>query len=190
MFLLLGGIGTQQALIYFHARWQGWFGVYQSMWMSLTRVNISSLSWIFAHMENNEPMPHFQMIFEFLRYWGLWFNWNMRNAFTFNSQVGVRKYVVKLNVLLLCQLAVLEKSRNLNHEERELRKVIYHHILHLNWCVGVLHSSQSQEYLAPYKGSILCTKLVMVVYFFFRNESYYLQSAHQAKYQKLPFHLL
>ena len=25
------------------------------------------------------PMPHFQIIFEFLRYWGLWFNWNMRN---------------------------------------------------------------------------------------------------------------
>ena len=28
-------------------------------------------------MENNEPMPHFQIIFEFLRYWGLWLNWNI-----------------------------------------------------------------------------------------------------------------
>ena len=54
-------------------------------------------------MENNEAMPHFQIIFEFLMYCGLWFNWNMRNAFTFDLQVGVRKYVVKLKGLLLWQ---------------------------------------------------------------------------------------
>ena len=106
------------------------------VWMSLTRVRLSSFSWVFAHMENNEPMPHSQIIFEFLRYWGLWFNWNMRNAFIFDSQVGVRKYVLKLKGLLLWQLTVLEKSRNLNQEERELCKVTYHHIRHLNWYVG------------------------------------------------------
>ena len=106
------------------------------VWMSLTGVSLSSFNWVFAHMENNEPMLHFQIIFEFLRYWGLWFNWNMRNAFTFDSQVGVSKYVLKLKGLLLWQLTVLEKSRNLNHEERELCKVTYHHIRHLNWCVG------------------------------------------------------
>ena len=102
------------------------------LWMSLTRVNLSSFSWVFAHIENNEPMPHFQIILEFLRYWGLWFNWNMQNAFTFDSQVGVRKYVLKLKGLLLWQLTVLEKSQNLNHEERELCKVTYNHIRHLN----------------------------------------------------------
>ena len=59
--------------------------------MSLTEVSLSFFSWVFAHMENNELMLHFQIIFEFLRYWGLWFNWNMRNAFVFYSQVGVKK---------------------------------------------------------------------------------------------------
>ena len=91
--------------------------------MSLIGVNIYSFSWVFAHMENNEPMPDFQIIFEFLRYWGLWFNWNMRNVFTFDSQVGARNHVVKLKGLFLLQLTVLEKSRNLNHEEREICKV-------------------------------------------------------------------
>ena len=40
------------------------------LWMSLTRVNLSSFSWVFAHIENNEPMSHFQIIFEFLRGYG------------------------------------------------------------------------------------------------------------------------
>ena len=33
---------------------------------------------------------------------------------------------------------VLEKLGNLNHEEGEFGKVTYHHIQHLNWCVGHL----------------------------------------------------
>ena len=74
------------------------------VWMSLTGVNISSFSWVFAHMENNELLPHFQINFEFLMYCGLWFNWNMGNAFTFDLQLGVRKYVVMLKGLLLWQL--------------------------------------------------------------------------------------
>ena len=106
------------------------------VWMQLIGVRLSSFNWVFAHNENSERMPHFQIIFELLRYSGLWFNWNMWNAFTFDSQVGVRKYVVNLKVLLLWQLTVLEKSPNLNHEERELQKVTYHHIHHLNWSVG------------------------------------------------------
>ena len=63
--------------------------------------------------------------------------WNMQNAFTFDLQVGFRKYDVKLKELHLWPLTMLEKSQNLNHEERELCKVTYHPILlHLNWCVG------------------------------------------------------
>ena len=83
---------------FFHAWMLGWFGAVSNLvWMSLIGVSLSSFSWVFAHVEINEPMPHFQFIFEFLRYQRLWFDWNMRNAFTFDSQVGVReKYVVKL----------------------------------------------------------------------------------------------
>ena len=66
------------------------------LWMSLIRVSLSSFNWVFAHMENNEPMPHFKFIFEFLRYCWLWFNWNMWNAITFGPQVVVRKCVLKL----------------------------------------------------------------------------------------------
>ena len=46
-------------------------------------------------------MSHVQIIFQVLAYWGLWFNWNIHNAFTFYSQVGVRKYVAKLKGLLM-----------------------------------------------------------------------------------------
>ena len=52
----------------------------------------------------------------------------------FDSQVGVRKYVVKLEGLLLWQLTVLENSRNLNHEEREL--CAYFYIEHFNKVFG------------------------------------------------------
>ena len=96
------------------------------VWMSLSGVSLSSLSRIFAYMENNELMPHFKFIFEFLRYLGLWFNWNMRNAFTFDLQVGMRKYVVNLKGVCLWQLTVLEKSRNLDHEDSRERAMQGH----------------------------------------------------------------
>ena len=35
---------------------------------------------------------------------------------------------------------------------------------------------RERESICVYKGSILCSKLVMVVYFFFRNESHYLRN--------------
>ena len=92
------------------------------VWMSLTGVSLSSFNWVFAHMENNEPMLHFQIIFDFLRYWGLWFNWNMRNAFTFDSQVGVRKYVLKLKGLLFVAIDnVREVTKSKPWRERTLK---------------------------------------------------------------------
>ena len=61
------------------------------VWMSPIEVNLSSYNGVFAQGEN-ELTPHFQIIFKFLRYWELWFNWNMQNAFTFDSHFGVRIY--------------------------------------------------------------------------------------------------
>ena len=77
-----------------------WTRCINLVWTSLTRVRLSSLCSVFAHMENNELMTHFQIIFEFLRYW---FNWNIGSAFAFDLQVGMRKSVVKLEGLLLWQ---------------------------------------------------------------------------------------
>ena len=67
--------------------------VYQISVDVLIGVRLYSFNWVFTHIKNKEPMPHFQIVFEFLRYWGLWFNRNVWNTFTFYSQVGVRKYV-------------------------------------------------------------------------------------------------
>ena len=86
--------------------------------MSLIGVSQSSFSWAFAHMENNEPMPHFQIIFDLLRHWGLWFNWNMQNAFTFDFANWGEKICCKVKMTFLWQLIVLEKSWNLNYKER------------------------------------------------------------------------
>ena len=82
--------------------------------MSLIGAKLSAINWVFMHIKNNGVMRHFQIIFELLEYWGLWLNGNILNAFTFESQVEVRKYVVKLKELLLWQLTMLEKSRNLD----------------------------------------------------------------------------
>ena len=69
-------------------------------------------------MQNNESMPHFQIIFEFLRYWGLWFNRNMENAFTFQS--WGEKICCKVKIAFIA-------IDNLNHEERTLQGHISSH---------------------------------------------------------------
>ena len=57
---------------------------------------------------------YFQIIIKLLHYWGILFNWDMQIAFTFGLQVGVMKDVAKFKG----QMTMLEKSWNLNHEER------------------------------------------------------------------------
>ena len=42
-----------------------------------------------------------EILFQFLRYWGLQHNWNMRNAFMFDNRHGVKAYIKKLKGILM-----------------------------------------------------------------------------------------
>ena len=47
-------------------------------------------------------------MFQFLRYWGLQRNWNMRNAFMFDNRHGVKAYIKKLKGILMRNFWILE----------------------------------------------------------------------------------
>ena len=49
-----------------------------------------------------------EILFQFLRYWGLQHNWNMRNAFVFDNINGVKAYVKKLKGILMWNFLMLE----------------------------------------------------------------------------------
>ena len=55
-------------------------------------------------------VPHFQVIWVYLTYWGLCFNCSMRNTFAFDSQVGVKKYVPRLFFMVIFIVKYVEES--------------------------------------------------------------------------------
>ena len=74
----------------------------------------------------------FGIAFKFIRHWGLLLHiWHMRNAFIFDEQSGVHRYVLRLKGVLLWQLSLLERSSIFDHEERQACKLVGHHIRHL-----------------------------------------------------------
>ena len=103
------------------------------VWISLSAVKLSSFNWGFAHMENSGVMPHFQINFESLRYWVLWFNCIMWNVFTFDLQIEVRKYVVVQRTSLVAIESVREVTQS-EPQGSQLCKVTCKHNKHLNWC--------------------------------------------------------
>ena len=102
-----------------------------AIWMSLTGVIHSPFKWVFAQVELGGLSPSSQIILDYLRYYGLWFTWHMRNAFIFDEQRGVHRYVLRLKGFLLWQFSLLEMSSMFNHEERQVCKLVGHHIRHL-----------------------------------------------------------
>ena len=55
----------------------------------------------------------------------------MRNAFISDEQSGGHRYVIRLKGFLLWQLSLLEMSSIFDHEERQVCKLVGHHIRHL-----------------------------------------------------------
>ncbi len=95
-----------------------------AIWMSISGVARSPFKWVFALLGWEEVAPHYHFILSYLRYWGLCFIWQMRNAFVFDAQQGVRKYMVKLKGVLLWQFTLLARSRHLTDEERPLCRLV------------------------------------------------------------------
>ena len=56
---------------------------------------------MFAQFTQVDPKLEMEIVFLFLRYWGLRHNWNIRNAFAFDGRHGVKTYLRKLKGVLM-----------------------------------------------------------------------------------------
>ena len=56
---------------------------------SVTRSFLSPFKWVFVDGGKALPMSSYQVVFDCLRYWGMWFIWTMRNRFLFDGLRGL-----------------------------------------------------------------------------------------------------
>ena len=63
---------------------------------SLAHCYLRPQQWVVSQYVQNGPNDEMEILFHFLRYWGLQHNWNMCNAFMFDSRHGVKAYMKKL----------------------------------------------------------------------------------------------
>ena len=64
---------------------------------------------MFAQFIQIDPKAEMEIVFLFLRYWGLRHNWDMRNAFVYDGSHGEKAYLRKLKGVLTCQFSLLEQ---------------------------------------------------------------------------------
>ena len=43
-------------------------------WASITRNILSPYKWVFIDEDKAMPTPSYEVVFDYLRYWGMWFN--------------------------------------------------------------------------------------------------------------------
>ena len=59
------------------------------IWVSIIGNIFSPSNWVFINDDKGVPAPSYEVMFDYLRYWGMWFNWTMRNGFLFDGLNGV-----------------------------------------------------------------------------------------------------
>ena len=69
-----------------------WSYIYQILQV-LSRCYLTPRQWVFAQFTQVDPELEMEIVFLFLRYWGLRHNWNMHNAFVFDARHGVTAYL-------------------------------------------------------------------------------------------------
>ena len=104
-----------------------------AVWMSVSGVSKRPFHWVFSQMDCRSSPRSLQIIWDFLRYWGLWHIWRMRNTFIFEQQSGVRWYLGRLKGQLLWQFYLLENSGLLTDEEVQMCRSTTFHVRHLLW---------------------------------------------------------
>ena len=78
------------------------------IWQVLTCCCLRPQQWVFAQYVQNGSNDEIEILFRFLRYWGLQHNWNMYNAFMFDNRHGVKAYIKKLKDILVRNVWMLE----------------------------------------------------------------------------------
>ena len=99
------------------------------IWQVLSRYYLTPRQWVFAQFTQVDPNSEIEIIFLFLRYWGLCHNWNMRNAFVFDGIHGVKAYVRKLKGILIWQFSLFEQVDVLSSVECSSCLLAIQHVL-------------------------------------------------------------
>ena len=63
--------------------------IISQIWASITRTISSPYKWVSIDEDKVTPIPSYKVVFDYLRYWGMWFNWTARNGFLFDGLDGV-----------------------------------------------------------------------------------------------------
>ena len=142
--------------------------------MSFSSIAKTPVKCVFASVGLNGLPPNYHVVLDHLRYYGLYFTWQMRNAFEFDSQIAVQRYVVRLKYILVRQFSLLVKSRQLSHEEQHICQLVGHHIWQLVWPSSVriylvIHQVVlvmfiSKYYITIYERERVVTQIEQVVH--------------------------
>ena len=78
--------------------------VISQIWASITRNILSPFNWAFINDDKGMPAPSYKVVFDYLRYWGMWFNWTMRNGFLFDELNGVTQQFREVDVAIFATM--------------------------------------------------------------------------------------
>ena len=94
--------------------------VISQVWASITCNILSLYNWVFIHDDKGMPAPSYKVMVDYLRYWGMWFNWTMRNGFLFDGFHGVTQQLHKMKGKLMWQFLQLCCMGTLSQHEVDL----------------------------------------------------------------------
>ena len=102
--------------------------IISQIWASITGNILSSFNWVFIDDDKGMPAPSYKVVFDYLRYWGLWFNWTMRNGFLFDGLHGVTQQLRRMKGKLMWQFSQLCGLGTLSREEIEVCHLVLQHL--------------------------------------------------------------
>ena len=97
-------------------------------WASITGNILSPYKWVFMDEDKVMPTPSYKVVFYYLRYWGMWFNWTMRNEFLFDGLHGITQQIRRMKGKLIWQFSQLCCMGILSQEEIDLCHLVLQHL--------------------------------------------------------------
>ena len=107
-----------------------WIGISQ-LWGSLTGNVLSPFQWVFIEGDRVLPSPAYQVVFDYLRYLGMWYIWNLRNGFLFDGLSGVSQQICRIRGKLIWQFSQLCCMGTLSPDELHLCRFVLQHLRRL-----------------------------------------------------------
>ena len=108
-----------------------WIGISQ-LWGSLTGNVLSPFQWVFIEGDRVLPSPEYKFVFDYLRYLGMWYIWNLRNGFLFDGLSGVSQQICRIRGKLIWQFSQLCCMGTLSPNELHLCRFVLQHLRRLS----------------------------------------------------------